>query len=936
MPEVDRSGCNCCTGVTVKTPVQIYNIPGLPALAYRAGTYTQFMASMQTRLSDSDLPGLQALRTRRSDDFTLALLDAWAMVSDVLTFYQERIANESYKRTATERASLLELARLVRYKLQPGIAADTYLTFTVDVTPGSPGFANINIGTQAQSLPGPGQTPQTFETTASMVAYARWNAIAPVTTQAQPIYRSTRDILLQGTSLNLKVGDAILIVTGETNPQDQFFLYHAQKVDIDAAAQQTHVFFEGYQPSSSALAQLQLRARSQAKAGAPAQPPVTVKEAFRQRPLALTDDVIRQLVLDHATRNDLEAIAAFQGWSVSDVFAILATISNGTSAGLLVRASEQPLANPQVFVLRAKASLFGYNAPAWNLMPPVIQGNYTQGKQLPPGQSAWTDWPFTAPDSKTLDLDRVYSKILNNTWIVIEQSGSARQFAQATQAQEVTRTDYGLSLRVTRLVLDRDINPPLTSLQQVRQVTVYAQAEPLALAIFPATQPITGNQVIVDGVFKDLSANQLLVVTGQPVGSSNVTKTEFVTLDHAEPLIGNQTLLQLKGDGLSNLYDPTTVAINANVLPATQGESVKNEVLGSGDATQAFQSFTLRQSPLAYVQAPTPDGKASTLSITVDGLPWQEVDTFYGHGPYERIFVTSIGDDQTVTVQFGDGSTGARLPTGEDNVIASYRTGSGSQGIVKPRQISLLKTQPLGVKGVSNPLSPTGAVDPDTIEDARRNADNTVRTLGRIVSVSDYETYAYSYAAVAKARATLIWNNQVRSVYVTIAGPPAPEHATGTIIEQGSGIYNKIYSGMRQHSDPTVPFFLLPYTTPFFRLAAQVKVRPDFAPEGVLQAVDQAVRDVFSFNARAFSQPVYLKEVIAVTQAIPGVVTIHIYAFYRRGDEPVPIPGPDNNLPEDSFLKAGLPTLREDGSIQPAELLLIDPAQPFYKLEVMP
>ena len=114
MLEVDLSGCNCCTGVDVATPVQINNLPGLPAIAYRVGNYKQFKQSMQTRLADADLPGLSALTTRQNDDFTIALLDSWAMVCDVLTFYQERIANESYKRTATERGSLLELAKLVR------------------------------------------------------------------------------------------------------------------------------------------------------------------------------------------------------------------------------------------------------------------------------------------------------------------------------------------------------------------------------------------------------------------------------------------------------------------------------------------------------------------------------------------------------------------------------------------------------------------------------------------------------------------------------------------------------------------------------------------------------------------------------------------------------------------------------------------------------
>ena len=45
---------------------------------------------------------------------------------DVLTFYQERIANEGYLRTATERRSMLELARAIGYELSPGVAASTY------------------------------------------------------------------------------------------------------------------------------------------------------------------------------------------------------------------------------------------------------------------------------------------------------------------------------------------------------------------------------------------------------------------------------------------------------------------------------------------------------------------------------------------------------------------------------------------------------------------------------------------------------------------------------------------------------------------------------------------------------------------------------------------------------------------------------------------
>jgi hypothetical protein len=108
---------------------------------------------MLARLSSSDLPALRGLNTRDDDDFAVALLDGWAMVADVLTFYQERIANEFYLRTATERGSLLELARLIGYEPRPGVAASTYLAFKLEEAPGSPRTATVEAGTKVQSLP---------------------------------------------------------------------------------------------------------------------------------------------------------------------------------------------------------------------------------------------------------------------------------------------------------------------------------------------------------------------------------------------------------------------------------------------------------------------------------------------------------------------------------------------------------------------------------------------------------------------------------------------------------------------------------------------------------------------------------------------------------------------------------------------------------------
>ena len=157
--------CGCCAGISVQTPKQTDNSPGLPAVARRIGTWASFKESFLARLSSSDYPALAALKTRSDDDFTIAFLDATAMVLDILTFYQERLNNESYLGTATQSRSLTELARLIGYQPAPGVSASTYVAFTLQAAPGQPSDPTsppltIPAGTRVQSVPAQGQTPR--------------------------------------------------------------------------------------------------------------------------------------------------------------------------------------------------------------------------------------------------------------------------------------------------------------------------------------------------------------------------------------------------------------------------------------------------------------------------------------------------------------------------------------------------------------------------------------------------------------------------------------------------------------------------------------------------------------------------------------------------------------------------------------------------------
>ncbi len=89
----------------------------------------------------------------------------------------------------------------------------------------------------------------------------------------------------------------------------------------------------------------------------------------------------------------------------------------------------------------------------------------------------------------------------------------------------------------------------------------------------------------------------------------------FITL--AEPLAYN--------------YKRDTVKIYGNVVKATHGETRK-EMLGSGDAAKAFQTFTLKQPPLTYVSAPTVSGVESTLRSPRQRRQWHEADNLAALG----------------------------------------------------------------------------------------------------------------------------------------------------------------------------------------------------------------------------------------------------------------------------------------------------------------
>ncbi|MET8052876.1 putative baseplate assembly protein [Streptosporangium sp. NPDC005286] len=97
---------------------------------------------------------------RGEADFGVVLIELVAYVADILSYYQDRVANEAFLATATQRRSVTELLRLIGYQIDPGLAASAVVH--VDVT------TDLDVGPdelpfQVRTAGRPGEVEVTFE-----------------------------------------------------------------------------------------------------------------------------------------------------------------------------------------------------------------------------------------------------------------------------------------------------------------------------------------------------------------------------------------------------------------------------------------------------------------------------------------------------------------------------------------------------------------------------------------------------------------------------------------------------------------------------------------------------------------------------------------------------------------------------------------------------
>jgi hypothetical protein len=802
-----------CDGAAIAAPT---NLPTLSHIAYRVGTYVDFRRAVLTPLPGEEalsVGGVPIWRTDGGGDLAVMIAEWFAYIADILTFYNERIANQDYLRTADLPESVAHLIALLGYRPRPAIGATGALAALV--TAGQ--SALLPKGLQFQSKPTPGQAPQIFELAADTpIGPPDQIAATPPPVLLAEVGRTPSWYPLRRRvfAMSPKYFGGIKEITG--------FGFGIGIVGVGLSGGQTifSLLLRGAVDAVDPGALLLLRPR----------------DASLGPPLLAT---VQTATIAPAT-------------------------TGGPQTQLAITLSDTPPAG--MTAAQARLEQANQNASLWSFFAGAVSGGDVHLASLV-RQIRPDDWVlFTAPS-----LDPVLAQVTATSEAIWDATGSSAHPGQPADADHPVPIPHTVLTLAT--ALPAGWNGAASSVTVlfgwVSTGTLLNQpfgpwsGTPTALAAsgaqsFPAgsTYPILLQDATGAGV----------AATGSSVGDASL-------------------LLGALPSPVPPLQPP--FAVLPNVLPVTRGKTVANEVLGSGDATNPAQSFQLQQSPVTYLQKGA--AWASTISLTVGGQPWTEAASFYGQPGDAAVFVTYEDDAGNTHVMFGDGVNGARLPTGTNNVVATYRIGAGAASPPAGKLTVIAQSYP-GLRAVLNPVAVGGGADPDPPDQLRRYAPRSVLAFGRAVSVFDYEALAAQAPGVTRASAVWAWNDARQRTLVTVyVGDDAAAAASAASVLASAG-------------DPNRPVQVVLATSVAITLSLALTITAgmdaDSISAGVVAALADPVTGLFGAVLSAIGQPVFDSQIEAAVLAVPGAVAITAASFAANG---APDAGPLHNPGEGAY-----------------------------------
>ncbi len=780
-------------------------------------------------------PGSLAGWRPSGDDFGLMWLEMWAYISDVLGFYDERAANETYIRTAVRRPSLRRIVELLGYTPSSGVAATAKVAALADgavavTVPPATGFRSSAFGQEP---------PQVFETTAGWTLHPLKNQWKVTSFKRRPTVDTAPDMTDTGAATDQKMSSPTA-----SGPNVRALLFETAGFGLAAD-------------------ELVLFDSRQAGTADPVDPPVTRVTATEPFEGKDTLTYIR-VTLEPAVR-----IPA--GWDLWTLRARRPTqTATPTNNAPIVQGGDKTIPPRPVENVSGGTRVFFDQAPgAFRRSDPIIVARNLG--------SAAAEYAF-----RTIGAVRAAAVRLTS---IPPQPIS---IPQPDNKPDLPVTIPSPTVAATELTLEPALPPSFVinaeELQFLYDFVDGGQATNVGKTEVSAAELSDPEGVPLDGIV--VPPPEAIATAGAEglAQSSNVTgvlEQEFLIGDAARNGVVADGRITFTADGragfqaLSVEQLPETklrlpLTIYGNVVGTTRGESVFAEVLGDGDARIANQRFKLRKKPLTYLPLASPGGKpVSTLRIWVNGVLWNPVNTFFGSGSGDTVYTVRHDDDRNTFVTFGDGVRGARLPSGVKNVVANYRFGAGAAA-PPAGAITQLAGSVKGLRGVRSPVAAGPGKDPDRPEQLRTNAPRSALLFGRAVSAADFEALAREQAGIAQAKAEWLWI-------------PARMQAGVVVQYIGEADTAAVAEALRSQADPTLLIEVVKALPIRTTVSIGIEVDERYVKETVAAAVlanlTAPATGVLSLERAAIGGTFWPSVLYEAVSQVPGVIAVSGMSF---------------------------------------------------------
>jgi hypothetical protein len=801
-------------------------------------------------------PELAEWTHRLPDDPGIALIEAAAEVGDILSFYQNLYANEAYLRSAKWRQSVADLVRLLGYRLAPGLGGRARFALAVKGT--QPVLLPAGLGIKAQ-LAGEDK-PAVFETSAELLAQpalSRFHLYRPRQTPA--IRYGTDSFALvadAGASVTLKAGDRLMVGVARDGG-DSFDHMQVLVVDkISTSFGSTVVKMKGGVTSLKKPPQI--------------------------------------------------------SWSyqlLSPNFIFQPSVSVLLAAGLAVPtlASTPRL---RAWKLGSSHRHFGHNAPATQVDVDAKGRATTSKVSYLRLLNATTPAPAAPALTATqMPLDGEVTSVVAGTRLLVEanliagsSAGTGRKRLLERRIAQVDRQSLAwgpLTGASTVLSLDEDlaIVEDGTTLgdADIRGISFHeVVGDPFTLhADLVAVAATSGKELHFYGTAAEAAAlakrRLLFCGPGDALFSAAALAVATGGVDPDQPCFHRVQLDQTFEYAQFDHAAPQVVVFG-NLVEASQGKTEASVTLGDGDGRALFQTFALPKTPLTYLldTTQTPP-QLPQVQVWVDGVEWTRVDSLFGRGAKEHVYIVREDADGKSWLQFGDGQTGSRLRSGRGNVVAIYRVGDGAHGPLKPDAKPQADKKVAGFDAAFLLEPVTGGAEPESADGARGAAPGTMQSLGRIVSLADYEAEALAIPGVLKARAA--WTSVDGAPLVRVAiltasaaiadGPAAAAALRAAVSARGAG---------------RCPLLVVPGARTQVSLHLVVGYDPARRAEDVRLAILEALGatgeegsgvdsslGLFSWQRRQFGEGVHGSQVVGAVQNVTGVAWVRLAELSAAG-----------------------------------------------------